>query len=190
MTTDTTNTTDPTTAVDPTVPTTDLPTIVEERIIAAAYINQAISKDGLVPHVIVLSGIRYGNTIRTLLAWAPQNTLTPESVAKAMQIPYDVQQGDFIFIEAITSANALIGIPDTDKLTVVRSTYQVQQTQPSADTIPTTDSSTPTDPTTPVAPATVTTDPSTPATVTATTDPTTPVTVTATPIAPSATPAS
>ncbi len=103
------------------------PMIVEERLLAAAYINQAIQKDGLLPHVIVMTGFRYGGVVRTMIAWAPQGQLTPESVASAMNIAYDPKQGDFIHIEMITSANALIGIPDTSTLTVVRSAYQIQQ---------------------------------------------------------------
>ena len=126
--TDTTNTTTPATApVAPTQAQAQAPMIVEERLLAAAYINQAIQKDGLLPYVIVMSGLRYGGVIRSLIAWAPKDAITPESVASAMGLEYDPKQGDFIHIELITSANALIGIPDVNLLTVVRSSYQVQQ---------------------------------------------------------------
>lgn len=114
-------------ATENTEQTPQLPTITEERLLAAAFIGQAISKDGLFPHVIVTTGFRYGGIVRTMIAWAPQGQLTPTSVALAMGIPYDPQQGDFIHIEMIANVNALMGIPETPVLNVVRSTYQVLQ---------------------------------------------------------------
>ncbi len=127
-------------ATENTEQTPQLPTITEERLLASAFIGQAISKDGLFPHVIVTTGFRYGGIVRTMIAWAPQGHLTPASVAVAMGIPYDPQQGDFIHIEMIANVNALMGIPEAPVLNVVRSTYQVQQgAAPAAEEAPAAD---------------------------------------------------